>query len=64
MGKGERKELKEKMEVDEEEKEMGRKEKKVETGVRSTTPVAPVFRAQDVREKEVKSEKIPKPLQN
>ena len=52
------------MEVDEEEKEMGRKEKKVETGVRSTTPVAPVFRAQDVREKEVKSEQMPEPLQN
>ena len=57
-------ELKEKMEVDGEEKERGRKEKKVETGVRSTTPVAPVFRAQDVREKEVKLEEIPKPLQN
>ena len=52
------------MEVDEEEKEMGRKEKEVETGARSTTPVATAFAARDVREKEVKSEEIPKPLQN
>ena len=57
-------ELKEKMEVDGEEKERGRKEKKVETGVRSSTPVAPAFGARDVREKEVKSEEIPEPLQN
>ena len=52
------KERKERMEVEEEDKEMGRKEKEAETGVRSAAPVAAVFAASDIREKEVKSEEI------
>ena len=46
--------MKERMEVDGEERERERKEKKVETEVRSSTPVAPRFGANDIREKEVK----------
>ena len=50
--------MKERMEVEDEEREMGRKEKEAETGARSATPVAAVFAASDIREKEVKLEEI------
>ena len=51
--------MKERMDLEEEEREMGRKEKEDETGAGSATPVEAVFAATDIREpKEVKSEEI------
>ena len=51
--------MKERMEVGGEGKERGRKEKKVRTEAKSSTPVAPSFGAHNIRYKEVKSEEIP-----
>ena len=50
--------MKEKIDEEEEEGEMGRKEKEDETEARGATPVAAVWGSEDVREKKVKTEEI------